>query len=84
MFFGLTRDFVDSGRKWAAWADFGWLIDPEMHRARTGETCRSCISIYDTLMLALGSNLRSFLVWAGSATTTAATGCTFNLSVKIG
>jgi len=83
MFVGLPLDFVHPGRKWAAWADIGCPIHPEMHRVRTGETSRSCISIYGTLMRTLGANLRSFLAGAGSATAIAATGCTFNMSVKI-
>jgi len=80
---GLPQDFGHPGRKWAAWADLGWPIHLETDRAPTGETCRSCISIYGTLMRTLGANLRSFLAGAGSATAIAATGCTLNMSVKI-
>jgi len=83
MFVGLPLDFVHSDRKWAAWVDFGWPIHPETDRVRTGETCRSCIRIYGTLMRTLGANSGSFLAGAGSATAIAATGCTFDMSVKI-
>jgi len=83
MFVGLPLDFDYPSTKWAAWADFGWPIHPATDRARTGQTCRSCISIYGTLMLTLGANLQTFLAGAGSATAIAATGCTFNMSIKI-
>ena len=83
MFVGLPLKFVHPGRKWAAWANIRWPIRPETERAWTGETCRSCISIYGTLMRTLGANLQTFLAGAGSATAIAATGCTFNMSIKM-
>jgi len=79
----LPLDLVHADRKWAAWADYGWLIYQETHRARTGETCRSCISIYGiSLLRTLGDNLQSSLMGVESATGTAATGA-LNMSLKI-
>ena len=79
----LPLDLVHPDRKWAAWADYGWLLYPETDRQRTGEMCRSCISIYGTSFFGtLGDNLQSFLAGVGSATGTAATGA-LNMSLKI-
>ena len=79
----LPFDMVYPDRKWAAWADYRWLIYPETDRPWTGETCRSCISIYSTSLLqTLGDNLPAFLAGVGSATGTAATGA-LNMSLKI-
>jgi len=83
MFVCLPLDFVHPGRTWAAWTDFGWRIHGETDRARTGKTCRSGITIYCTSKRMIGANLESFLAVAGSATAITATGCTFNMSVKI-
>jgi len=79
----LPLDLVHPDRTWAAWADYGWLIYPEMDRPQTSKTCRSCISIYSTSLLrTLGDNLLSFLAGVRSATGTAATGA-LNMSLKI-
>jgi len=62
---------------------YRWLIDGEMDRPWSGETCRSCISLKDTSLLRiLGDKLRSFLAGVGSATVTAAMGA-LNMSLKI-
>jgi len=61
----------------------GWLIHTETEKARTGETCRSCMSIWGTLLRTVGAKLRSFLEEAGFATAIAATGSPFNMSIKI-
>jgi len=79
----LPLDLVHPDRKWATWADYGWLMYQETDSPQTGETCRSCISIYGTSLLrTLGDNIRSFLAGVGSATGTAATGA-LNMSLKI-
>ena len=79
----LPLDLLHPDRNWAAWADYGCLIYPQTDRPRTGETCRSCITIYDTCVLwTLGDNLQSFLAGVGFATGTAATGA-LTMSVKI-
>jgi len=79
----LALDLVHGDRKWAAWADYRWLIYPETDRSRTGGTCRSCISIYaKSLLRTIGDNLPSFLAGVGSQTGTAATGA-LNMSLKI-
>ena len=79
----LPLDVAHPDRKWAASADYGWLIYPDTVRRRTGKTSRSCISIYGTSLLRrLGDNLRSVLAEVGSATGTVATG-PLNMSLKI-
>ena len=78
----LPLDLFNPDWKWAAWADYGWLINPGTDRQRIGETCRSCISIDGTFVLrTLGDNRRSFPEGGGSTTGTAATGAV-NICIK--